>query len=272
MSIWQDPKLMNQASFGADVILFFLFGVGFPWLLLKVFKGVPYLQGLKEIMWAAMGMSSLLFLFVTADIISLMFGSGYPGDIWIKATSAFVLLVLCVICHVRWPWLLTLYPKQTLLQEKARNARLINKLQIIDDTSPCAKFESRSGTITDANLAAMQLTGYSRHELIGMSGRQIIHPDDMHYFEELVLQRKTQTYECRILHKQHCAEVPRIIPVEVHTAHAPYDEELRLTFLTDMTKYVEERDRRLREVRVERAHGQFTQAARELQQTASQIQ
>lgn len=264
--IWQNPALMYLASLGSDVILFLCFGIGFPWALAKIFAGIRYLDGLGKVKWSMIGACWALGFLVGVDLVNNLLGNLMPSDIWVKSASAVALMILCLIVHLKWPWLNTLYPKETLLAEQRRNRQLIAKMRIWDDTTPCAKFESRSGVITDVNLAGMKLLGYSRSELIGRLGRGFIHPDDAHYFEEIVLRRRNATYEMRIIHKS-----GRVIPVEVHSAQAPYDQELRLTFLTDMTRYVEERDRRIREERATRSHQSFTAGAKDLITTAGQL-
>jgi PAS domain S-box-containing protein len=261
--IWHNPHLMYLASLGSDIILLVCFGVGFPWALTKIFEGISYLDDLTKVKWCMIGACWALGFLVGVDLINNLMGNMLPSDIWIKSASAVAMMILCLIVHLKWPWLNTLYPRETLLAEQKRNRELIMKMRIWDDTTPCAKFESRSGCVTDMNLAAMLLIGYSRSELIGKVGRQLIHPEDRHYFEEIILQKKTGAYEMRILHK-----TGRVIPVEVHSVQAPYDPELRLSFLTDMTRYVEERDRRIREERAIRSHQSFTAGAKDLINTA----
>lgn len=264
--IWNNPQLMYLASLLSDIVLFMCFGAGFPWALNKIFGGIRYLDGLGKVKWSMIGACWALGFLVGVDLVNNLLGNLLPSDIWMKAASAVAMLFLCIVVHLKWPWLNTLYPKETLLAEQKRNRQLITKMRIWDDTTPCAKFESRSGIILDANRAAMTLLGYARHELVGMSGRTLLHPDDRHVFEEIVLPGKNQTYEVRVVHK-----LGRIIPVEVHSAQAPYDLSLRLTFLTDMTRYVEERDRRIREERVARSHQSFTAGAKDLITTAGQL-
>lgn len=264
--IWQDPALLFRASILSDVVLLTCFGAGFPLALIKIFEGIRYLDGLFKVKWVMIGACWAMAFLVGVDLINNMLGNMLPSEIWVKSAAAVAMLFLCIVVHLKWPWLNTLYPQETLVAEQRRNRELIAKMQIWDDTTPCAKFESRTGIVTDANLAAIQMLGYTRQELIGMHGTTIVHPDDVHLYKQIALNRRNNTYECRLLHK-----LGHVIPAEIHSAQAPYDNELRLTFVTDMTRYVEERDRRIREERAIRCHENFKTAAHDLIGTARQM-
>ena len=265
--IWQDPTLLFRTSLISDVVLLACFGAGFPWALIKIFDGIRYLDGLAKVKWVMIGGCWAMGFLVLIDLINNLLGNILPSEIWVKAASAVSMFFLCIVVHLKWPWLNTLYPQETLIAERKRNAQLIIKMRIWDDTTPCAKIESRNGKLIDANLAAMKLSGYSRQELLhGIEPVNLLHPDDRHYYYEVVLQHKTTTYEARIIHKS-----GRIIPCEIHAAEAPYEEGLRLTFITDQTRYVDERDRRIREERAHRCHENFKAAAQDLMDTARQM-
>ena len=62
---------------------------------------------------------------------------------------------------------------------------------IFESTSDAVLIFRFDGTIVDANPAAQRLYGYSYDELIGLSGKDIVHPNYYHLFKDYVRQVKT---------------------------------------------------------------------------------
>jgi PAS domain S-box-containing protein len=151
-------------------------------------------------------------------------------------------LTFGIYCWLHAGALKSLYPKEDFIIEQEKRRLLLAKLQACDETMPLARFESRHGQIIWANRTAQELLGYSLQQLHRLPAGSLCHPDDRERVLRNALEQSGVPYECRIV-----TATDRVVHVEVRTTNDPSDTALRISFLTDVTRYVEERDRRIRE-------------------------
>ncbi len=130
------------------------------------------------------------------------------------------------------------------LAEKALREEQSRYRAIFEAVTNSLLIFDNEGTIIEANPAACATYGYRREELIGLSGKQIVHPDCQHLFAEF--QRKVAAGEpFHAVSRDVCRDGAEI-DVEVHGAGLIFKgKPAILAVLTDIT----ERQRAQRDLR-----------------------
>lgn len=231
-------------------VMAFSLGGLLPWVIVNTARSLRYMQNFRARLfgrlaaaWVASIGSTFLF-----DIINTHFWTNEMLHAFVGSFVAVFTISFGLVCVSQRHLLQTLYPKEEFVIEQEKRLKLLNKMLACDSTMPLPRIESNRGRIIYANQAAENLLEYSRLELHRMDTAQFVHVDDRSKVLATVLNKKHDTYECRII-----TASGRLVHVEVRSTHDPENEDVRITFLTDVTNYVEQRDRYLRDFRLNRS-------------------
>jgi len=112
---------------------------------------------------------------------------------------------------------------------------------IFESTSDALLIFDQEGRIVEANPAACRLYGYSREELIGLSGKKIVHPDYQHLFQEYLQEvRAGKRFEVQSVDLRKDGSM---IHVEVHGTSFSYKGKPHLlAVVRDVTERVRARE------------------------------
>ena len=112
---------------------------------------------------------------------------------------------------------------------------------IFESTSDALLIFDQEGRIVEANPAACRLYGYSREELIGLSGKKIVHPNYRHLFQEYLREvRAGKRFEVQSVDLRKDGSM---IHVEVHAASFGYKGKPHLlAAVRDVTERVRARE------------------------------
>jgi len=108
-------------------------------------------------------------------------GTDFPVEVLLTAISLRGKKVL----HVAWRDI-----SERKRAEEERREREAQFRSIFESTSDALLIFDFDGTIVEANPAACRMYGYPYEELIGLSGKEIVHPDYCHHFEDFRRQVK----------------------------------------------------------------------------------
>ncbi len=109
-------------------------------------------------------------------------GTGFPVEVLLAAIPLYGRKVL----HVAWRDITERKRVEEELREREAQYR-----SIFESTSDALLIFDFDGTIVEANPAAYRMYGYSCEELVGLPGKEIVHPDYYHVFEDFKRQVKT---------------------------------------------------------------------------------
>ncbi len=120
-------------------------------------------------------------------------------------------------------------------QEKALRASEERHRKIFESTGDAILIFNENGCLAEVNPAACQMHGYTRDELIGMHGTQLIHPDDHHKFSRFT--RQVGADERFHVESTHIRKDGSQVFVEVHGAMFQYTDQTHLlAIVRDVTE------------------------------------
>jgi len=129
------------------------------------------LEKANELITAACNEGSLRFEWVHRAVD----GTDFPVEVLLTAIPLRGKKVL----HVAWRDISERRRAEEALREREAQYR-----GIFDSTSDALLVFDLDGRIVEANPAACRIYGYPREELIGLSGKEIVHPDYYHFFQD----------------------------------------------------------------------------------------
>lgn len=257
-------------QFLANAFMGISLGVILPYTIIITAKSLRYMQSFSARMFGRLAALWLVSLSSPPlfEVVNTWFGPWNHEIVstYIGMTAALFTVSFAICCYLNRHSLQTLLPKEDFLIEQEKRQRLLTKMLVCDNVMPLARYETRHGIIVSANNRAQEEMGYTLLQFHKMAPGQLVHRDDRVRVLQNVLECSNLPYECKLV-----TASGRIIFAEIRTIVDPGDSDLHISFVTDVTPYVKERERRQQEYLANRnARARETAAENVLTEIAEQ--
>jgi|GEM_PF-6777449 len=230
--------------------------LGIPTLLFRFARDLYYLEKVRSWLYGSavvVGSYGLAFAMDTYN----HYTNGLRDTTLRDAAAALFLVVFLVQAFRKYRFFTQLHPQSTVDAANQARARLLSRLQLLDQRGPIARFEVQNGRILYANPAAATLFGYdSPAALQGMQGLELVHEDDRERAAYQQLHHPADRYEVRAV-----TSYGRVLSIEVTPGYVPDEPDVRICWAVDVTDHVAERNRLIAQRRDDVLQRNYTEAS-----------